>query len=81
MPTLSGKKSRILAKRIEHIKTQKGALFMGKHTDEQKTEIKILWALVLLSSIMAGFCIGSIISSTKEAAAIYYEDMGIEYEN
>lgn len=52
-----------------------------KYTDEEKTAIKILWALVLLASIMAGFCIGSIISATKEAAAIYYEDMGIEYEN
>lgn len=52
----------------------------AKYTEQEKVTIKALLIVVMLSSIAAGFVIGSIIAGTKEASEIYYEEMG-QYEN
>lgn len=47
-----------------------------KYTEQEKATIKALLIVVMLSSIAAGFVIGSIIAGTKEASEIYYEERG-----
>ena len=46
-----------------------------KYTEQEKVAIKALLIVVMLSAIAAGFVIGAIIASAKEASEIYYEEM------